>query len=68
MPLVTSISAEQVNRLLDEAAQADIVTALGHGRYRFSHALIREALYDRDGHQQPPSTASQDRRSDGGDP
>jgi tetratricopeptide (TPR) repeat protein len=42
---VTSISAEQVNSLLDKAAQADIVRALGHGRYRFSHALIREALY-----------------------
>ena len=43
---VADVSAEEAHRLLDEAASAGIVTALGHGRYRFSHALIREAVYD----------------------
>ena len=40
------IPADDAHRLLDEAASAGLVTALGHGRYRFSHALIREAVYD----------------------
>ena len=43
--LVAGFPADQVHPLLDEAAGADVVTPLGYGRYRFSHALIREALY-----------------------
>jgi tetratricopeptide (TPR) repeat protein len=44
--LVGDASAAQIHPLLDEAAVAEVITALGYGRYRFSHALIREALYD----------------------
>ena len=33
------VSADEAHRLLDEASSAGIVTALGHARYRFSHAL-----------------------------
>ncbi len=40
------VSADAAHRLLDEASRAGIVTALGQGRYRFSHALIRGALYE----------------------
>ena len=43
---VADISAGESRRLLDEVSSAGIVTALDHGRYRFSHALIREAVYD----------------------
>ena len=43
---VADVSADEAHRLLDEASRAGIVTALGRGRYRFSHALIREAVYD----------------------
>jgi predicted ATPase len=39
-------SAEEANRLLDEAAGAGIVRPLGGGRYRFCHALIRDSVYD----------------------
>jgi tetratricopeptide (TPR) repeat protein len=40
------VPADQAHRLLDEASSAGIVTTLGHDRYRFSHALIRGAVYD----------------------
>ena len=40
------VSADEAHRLLDEAASAGIVTALGRGRYRFSHALVRGAVYE----------------------
>ena len=43
---VADVSADEAHRLLDEASSAGIVTALGRGRYRFSHALIREAVYE----------------------
>jgi predicted ATPase len=39
------VSADEAHRLLDEASDAGIVTALGQGRYRFSHALICSAVY-----------------------
>ena len=41
-----NVSSDDAHRLLDEASRAGIVTALGHGRFRFSHALIREAVYE----------------------
>jgi tetratricopeptide (TPR) repeat protein len=44
--LVARVSAGQVHRRLEEAASAGIVTPLGYGRFRFSHALIRGVLYD----------------------
>ncbi|MDO8432339.1 MAG: AAA family ATPase [Candidatus Binatus sp.] len=43
---VADVSAGEAHRLLDEASRAGIVTALSQGRYRFSHALIRSAVYD----------------------
>jgi predicted ATPase len=43
---VAGVAAADAYRFLDEAARAGIVTAPGYGRYRFSHALIREAVYD----------------------
>jgi tetratricopeptide (TPR) repeat protein len=43
---VADVSADEAHHLLDEAAGAGIVTELGRGRYRFSHALIREVLYE----------------------
>jgi tetratricopeptide (TPR) repeat protein len=39
-------SADEANRLLDEAAGAGIVRPLGEGHYRFCHALIRDSVYD----------------------
>jgi predicted ATPase len=42
---VSSIPREEIHRLLDEATAAGIVNALGGARYRFSHALIRDAVY-----------------------
>ena len=42
---VVGLASPKINRLLDEAATAGILTPLGQGRYRFSHALIRDALY-----------------------
>jgi tetratricopeptide (TPR) repeat protein len=42
---VAGLALAKINRLLDEAATAGIVTPLGQGRYRFSHALIRDAVY-----------------------
>ncbi|MFC5746197.1 AAA family ATPase [Actinomadura rugatobispora] len=35
-----------VDRLLDQALAARLVTALGEGRYAFAHDLVRETLYD----------------------
>ncbi|MEV0677432.1 AAA family ATPase [Actinosynnema sp. NPDC050436] len=35
-----------VDRLLDQAAQARLVRALGAGRFTFAHDLVRETLYD----------------------
>ncbi len=43
---VAEVSAGEARRRLDEASGAGIVTALGQGRYRFSHALIRAAVYE----------------------
>lgn len=34
------------DRLLDQAAQARLVRALGGGRFAFAHDLVRETLYD----------------------
>ncbi|HWN58421.1 MAG TPA: AAA family ATPase, partial [Methylomirabilota bacterium] len=42
----SEVCAEVANCLFDEASRAGIVTALGQGRYRFCHALIRAAVYD----------------------
>jgi predicted ATPase len=41
----SSAPVEEVRHLLDEAAAAGIVNALGKDRYRFSHALIRDSVY-----------------------
>ncbi len=35
-----------VDRLLDQAATARLVTVLGGGRFSFAHDLVRETLYD----------------------
>lgn len=42
----SNLSRDELNRLLDEASIAGIVTPLAHDRYRFAHALIRGAVYD----------------------
>ena len=36
----------QLDRLLDQAAAARLVVALGGGRFAFAHDLVRETLYD----------------------
>jgi AAA ATPase domain len=38
--------AAEVDRLLDEAVTARLVTVLGAGRFAFAHDLVRETLYD----------------------
>jgi len=43
---VAEVSGDEAHRLLDEATRAGIVTAFGQGRLRFSHSLIRDAVYD----------------------
>lgn len=43
---VKEFAREQVNSQLDEAARDGIVVALGQGRYRFAHALIRASIYE----------------------
>jgi len=43
---VKEVSQEQVNSWLDEGARDGIAIALGQGRYRFAHALIRASIYD----------------------
>jgi len=43
---VAEVSVEAARRLLDEAGEAEVVAALGNGRYRFSHALMRGTIYD----------------------
>jgi tetratricopeptide (TPR) repeat protein len=43
---VGDVSLTMVNRSLDEARDAAIVMPLSQGHYRFSHALIRDAVYD----------------------
>jgi tetratricopeptide (TPR) repeat protein len=43
---VSSLSVEKLSDLLAEAAGAGIIVALGGARYRFTHPLIREALYN----------------------
>ena len=43
---VAGFSMHKIHRLLDEAAAAGIVTLLRQGQYRFSHALIRDAVYE----------------------
>ncbi|XVQ14016.1 ATP-binding protein [Spirillospora sp. CA-255316] len=40
------IPVPHVDRLLDQALAARLVTALGEGRYAFAHDLVRETLYD----------------------
>jgi tetratricopeptide (TPR) repeat protein len=44
--IVADVSAEEAHRRLDEASSLGIAEAIWRGRYRFSHALIREAVYD----------------------
>ncbi|MEV7328947.1 AAA family ATPase [Micromonospora sp. NPDC093244] len=41
-----SAPAAQVDRLLDRAVAARLVTARGGGRFAFAHDLVRETLYD----------------------
>lgn len=36
----------EVHERLDEAVQADVLVGLGDGEYRFTHALIAEAIYE----------------------
>ena len=43
---VADVFPDEAYRLLDEASSAGIVTSPGRGRYRFSHALIHEAVYE----------------------
>lgn len=43
---VAKVPDDQAHRLLEEASRADIVTELGRGRYRFSHALIHDVRYE----------------------
>jgi len=43
---VADFPAAEAHCLLDEASNAGIVTELGDGRYQFSHALVRGAVYD----------------------
>jgi hypothetical protein len=43
---VADVSTDEAYRPLDEVTRAGVVTALGHGRYQFSHALIREVVYE----------------------
>ena len=45
--LLESLSEDQRTAALEEALAASVIEALdGPGRYQFSHALIRETLYD----------------------
>jgi tetratricopeptide (TPR) repeat protein len=43
---VKEIPPEQVDSQLDEAARDGILVALGQGRYRFAHALIRGVIHN----------------------
>ena len=43
---VSSLAAEKLADLLAEVADAGIIVSLGSSRYRFTHPLIREALYN----------------------
>jgi predicted ATPase len=45
---IADVSADEAHRVLDEVSSAGIVKALSHGRYRFSHGLIREAVHGRE--------------------
>ncbi|RKT55841.1 ATP-binding protein [Saccharothrix australiensis] len=40
-----ALPVPHVDRLLDQAAQARLVRALGAGRFSFAHDLVRETLY-----------------------
>ncbi|MFI0356959.1 ATP-binding protein [Actinomadura sp. 9N407] len=42
----TDIPVPHVDRLLDQAVAARLMTALGGGRFAFAHDLVRETLYD----------------------
>ena len=42
----TRTPVPHVDRLLERALAARLVTALGEGRYAFAHDLVRETLYD----------------------
>jgi len=44
--LVSASSPSEVLELLEDAIAERVVTTAGHGRLRFSHALIRDVLYD----------------------
>ena len=49
LPILVGISELEEDRLLelvDEAVEARLVREVGVGRYQFSHALVRSALYD----------------------
>ena len=43
---VNSLPVESVPDLLEEAAAAGLIVSLGGSRHRFTHPLIREALYN----------------------
>lgn len=48
-PVLAAVAAApvpHVDRLLDQAAAARLVTALGGGRFSFAHDLVRETLYE----------------------
>ncbi|MFZ0678883.1 ATP-binding protein [Candidatus Binatus sp.] len=42
---VSSLAAERLSDLMAEAVSAGIIASLDRSRYRFTHPLIREALY-----------------------
>src|SRR5262249_41751256 len=43
--LSPEVDATRVHELVERAAQADVVDRVAPGRYAFSHAMLREALY-----------------------
>ena len=44
---VSGVGADSTSQFMEEATDAGLVVYLGPGRYRFVHALFREALYGR---------------------
>jgi tetratricopeptide (TPR) repeat protein len=46
LAVTAAAPAAEVDRMLDQAAAARLVTALGAGRFSFAHDLVRETLYD----------------------
>jgi tetratricopeptide (TPR) repeat protein len=43
--VVDGVDADGVLDAVEEAVNAHVVVELGHGEYRFSHALVRETIY-----------------------